>query len=651
MRSSVRTKLFLTFAIILILPSLLIGAISYQSAKSDLEILLLQSARDNVALLNQAITRFIEPEKKDVEYLAHINTQSKWQDEATFLQDIERYRSLHPEVINAYVGTGTGKMLLMPKQDLPADYDPRNRPWYEDAMSQKGKVIITAPYLDAVSGNMDITIAKALDDNSGVVAIDLNLATVNDIVLKTKIGQEGYSFILDAAQTFIAHPKIKPGESATSYPFAKQMTDKDFDEFEYTSSGDDYYLAYATNSATGWKVAGTLSKDEVVTLAQPIFTKTLLVIAGAVLLCWVLVSIMVRRLTNPLKALNHASEKIAAGDLTEQVKVTSRDELGQLSAGFNRMVESLRSVVERVADTSSHLAASSSQLSASADQSRQASEHTAIVMQELALGTDKQVQSIEATVQHVTEMSAGIEEISATAQDVTQTATQAAQIAEGGSLSIQKAVAQMEAISATVNHSAATIKDLGEHAQHIGKIVETITGISEQTNLLAINAAIEAARAGEHGKGFAVVADEVRKLAEQSSNSANQITDYIATIQAGISGAVSSMQTGTQEVSVGLDVVNEAGNSFASIRSAVEEVATRIEEVSLAVQEMTVGSEQVAATMETISEVATSTAEGTQNVSAATQQQLASIEEITNSSTALSELAEELERILHGFKL
>ncbi len=178
------------------------------------------------------------------------------------------------------------------------------------------------------------------------------------------------------------------------------------------------------------------------------------------------------------------------------------------------------------------------------------------------------------------------------------------------------------------------MNQLAVTSREIGQIIEVITQISQQTNLLSLNASIEAARAGEHGRGFAVVAGEVKKLAEQSSNSAGQITELVNAIRDEIDKAQQSMQSATDEVTVGIKVVHTAGGLFSEIERFVNEVSSQVQEVSAAAEQISVGTVQVVQSIEEIASVAQATASGSQNVSAATQEQLASMEQISSSSSA-----------------
>ncbi|GAX91184.1 methyl-accepting chemotaxis protein [Effusibacillus lacus] len=382
-------------------------------------------------------------------------------------------------------------------------------------------------------------------------------------------------------------------------------------------------------------------------------TITVLVISVVGLVLAILIGFFISRMiSKPMVAMAGIAELIASGDLTaDEIKVKNRDEIGDLANSFNQMARNLRNLIRQVGSSAEQVAAASEELTASAEQTSKATEQIASTIQEVAVGSEKQVRSVDESAKAINEMSVGVQQIAANAQNVSSTAIQASEIASEGNQAIQTVVRQMNSISSTVNGLADAVKGLGERSQEIGQIVEVITSIAAQTNLLALNAAIEAARAGEHGRGFAVVADEVRKLAEQSAQSAQQIADLITSIQGETNNAVQTMETATKEVADGIKVVTTAGESFKEIQRFVNEVASQIEEVSASSQQMSAGTEQVVNSINVITEAAETAAAGTQNVSAAAEEQLASMEEITASASALSKMAEELQTLVGKFKV
>ncbi|MFJ8099522.1 methyl-accepting chemotaxis protein [Lysinibacillus sp. NPDC096212] len=354
---------------------------------------------------------------------------------------------------------------------------------------------------------------------------------------------------------------------------------------------------------------------------------------------------------SPIEKLKFAVQRAEAGELNFSVDYDSKDELGVLTSSFSHMIAQLRDLIGQVKQSSEQMAAFSVELSASAEQTSEASEHIASVTLEVASGSDDQVRTIIETSDVVNHMVQDVQTIARNSTNVSEAAIQAEQLSVDGNDIIKTAVQQMNSIQTSIGSLSNVISGLGERSAEIGQIVEVITGIAAQTNLLALNAAIEAARAGEHGKGFAVVSEEVRKLAEESSVSAQRISELITGIQTETNRAVDSMQFTTNEVETGINNVNIAGESFKKIQHAINEVSVQIQGVSSSVQQMVTGVNQMTKSMEQINGIAQSSAEGTQNISAATEEQLASMQEITASTSALSKMAEDLQEKTNMFEV
>jgi len=359
-----------------------------------------------------------------------------------------------------------------------------------------------------------------------------------------------------------------------------------------------------------------------------------------------------RHISKPLVSMAKVAEQIASGDLTaDDIHVKNRDEIGDLAKSFSQMAFNLRNLIRQVSVSAEQVAAASEELTASAEQTTQATENITNIIQEVAAGSEQQNQSIEESLQAMNEMSSGVQQIAANAQMTSSLSAQASEKALEGNQAIQAAEQQMDSIHLTIDQLADAVKGMGERSNEIEQIVETISAIAAQTNLLALNAAIEAARAGEHGRGFAVVADEVRKLAEQSAQSSQQIAQLIANIQMDTNKAVQSMEAGTKEVVEGIQLVHTAGKLFEEIKNYVDRVAGQIEEVSAASEQMSAGTEQVVRSVDLIAELSQTVVSGTQNVSASAQEQLASMEEIASSATSLSKMAGALQQVVGKFRV
>jgi len=346
------------------------------------------------------------------------------------------------------------------------------------------------------------------------------------------------------------------------------------------------------------------------------------------------------------------AEEIAQGNLKlNKVENSSKDEIGQLGRAFNTMTENLIQLVQQVSLSSTQVAASSQQLSAGAEESAQVSQQVAMSIMEVSDGAEKQLTAVNETSAVVQQMSAGIQQVLENARIAVQTTKKTTLSAAAGSKAIDKTIQQMMSIETTVTGSADVVKNLGERSKEIGQIVDTISGIAAQTNLLALNAAIEAARAGEQGRGFAVVADEVRKLAEQSQEASKQIASLINEIQQDTQNAVISMNEGTHQVRLGTEVAESAGQAFIEITTLVEQVSSMVGEISEEFQQMAIGSQRIVSSVTDIYETSRAITGQTQTVSAATQEQSASIEEIASSSQVLATMADELQQSLKKFTI
>jgi methyl-accepting chemotaxis protein len=405
------------------------------------------------------------------------------------------------------------------------------------------------------------------------------------------------------------------------------------------------------------KVLGVMGLDfdmyELSLLIRKSILNTILIIAGlSIIIGLAIVYIFMKRFNKNIVTIQEGFSKVSRGDITiENISVKSKDEISQLTDSFNTMIGNFKTLISSVVESSQHLAASTEQLHANADEASKATEQISSSIEEVSAGTKDQVIKVSQSKEYVSRISKDIEEISIRAERVSESSRETSKQAEDGLIVVKKAIEQMERINQNTDEIAAIIHELNGKSEQIENILTIISGIADQTNLLALNAAIEAARAGEHGKGFAVVADEVRKLAEQSSHSTKQISLLINDIQESTRFAVESINKGELAVKDGTNYVNDGGRSFNEISESVIETANKMREVLLSIDQIKQSTIYLIESMNSVNDSTKQASSYTQEVVSATEEQSASIQEVSDATKALSEMAQVLLESASKFKI
>ncbi len=308
---------------------------------------------------------------------------------------------------------------------------------------------------------------------------------------------------------------------------------------------------------------------------------------------------IIRSITGPVNQLKSVMTQIQeSNDLTQRVSVSGNDEVGQMAAAFNRLIENFQKIINQVLGNVSDVSSAAAQLTASANQ--------------VAAGSNQQSEAASSMAAAVEEMTVSIDQVADHAREAQSISSQAGEISTQGGEVIHNASDEMRKIAESVNESSGIVRALGEESDQISAIVNVIKDIADQTNLLALNAAIEAARAGEQGRGFAVVADEVRKLSERTAKSTQEIAVMIGKIQSGTHKAVSSMEIGASRVSDGVALANKAGESINQIKSGAQQVVQAVNDISMAIREQSIASNEIAKNVETIAQMSEENSTATQ---------------------------------------
>ncbi|MDM5299269.1 methyl-accepting chemotaxis protein [Bacillus pumilus] len=653
-KPSISKKLIITFLLVLILPTLVLSISSYFTSKAELDKQIMGSAMSQVntfdALINDNIGNKAEAVSVFTETLKASNILEK--NRNATIKQLQQYGAINEKEVSAfYAGSEKGLFMRYPVEKMPDGYDPRERPWYQEAMNaENGKQVITKPYVAASTGKMVITIAEKMKDGSGVIGIDMEIDSLIEKLKEIKIGQRGYAFIMEQDQTVLADPTQKSGNKVDK-SLADIIYQKKEGKGDYTFEGIDKKVAYVTNELTGWKIGGTMLVSEVEDAAKPVFNTAIIVFSVTLIVAGTLVFFIVRSISGRLTGLAQFSEKVSSGDLRDKIQIQSNDEIGQVGEGFNTMIDSLRSLIGAVQSSVENVASSSEELTASAEQTSKATEHITLSIEQFSRGNESQNDKVETSSVELEEMNRSLQQMNEAAQSITTSSIKSTDIAGDGGQLVEKTASQMNVIDQSVKKAEHVINSLESKSKDITQILGVINGIADQTNLLALNAAIEAARAGESGRGFSVVAEEVRKLAVQSSGSAKEIENLIKEIVQDIDVSQEVFSAVNHEVQSGLSFTEQTKVSFHDIFDMTKEISDQLQSMNQTVVQLSEGSAHVSEAVREISDVSRESSANIQDIAASAEEQLASMEEITSSSVTLANMAEELKDLTSRFKI
>ena len=667
---SVKGKILILVIPIVVIGLLIMSGVIFNYAKSAFEQQILESSMYNTNEVGEGVSEWLDKRMMETHETASTPMGKTVNAELLNQNNIYRLELMKKRYPGVYDSVswgpfdGSGVLYGWTSSGFKEMHN-ADKAWYKQTMTAAQDSFMSSPVISQATGKIIVnSIALARNDAGQPVAMVLAaiyVQSVMDKVQELKLGTKGYSLLVSKEGVYIVNPdedsimkkKISEDEDKGIAALGQKMLSGESGVYHFTSkSGDKMVAFYTPIESTGWGMATLAFEDE---LFQPVTSMMMIMIVISIILL-VLISggiwITVNKVMSPLGVMMEEMRLLATGDFRDRPsKIDSKDELGLLAQAVREMRQGVSKVMRSVNNSAESLAGTAQSLNSTTEQSSLAANQVAQSIVKVAEGTNQQLDAVNFTTDAIEVLSDSIQSMAKDANNAAAKSREASEIAQEGEITLKNAIEQIKNIEQTSKQTAGSVMTLGENSKQIGEIVGTISGIAEQTNLLALNAAIEAARAGQQGRGFAVVADEVRKLAESSQEAAQKISELIKLTQADTQKAIADMEAGGESFKVGAQNIMQMGEAFRKISDIVEQVREQMQDISTSTESMAANGKEIVANVRTIGETSKLAAEEAETVSAATEEQTASVHEIANESTNLAQMANELQQEVRKFKV
>ena len=691
---SIKFRIMLQLVLVISIPTTMVLGIIFNTIYNDTLALHVGAIRKEIGQLENAMAIFMEQSKQNVLQLAgdpllgrvdntltsYAATTQKTKavprpddglgQEITAL--FTRVQAAHPAYVEVFFGSIDGGFVSSVPGEMPAGYDPRKRPWYQEALPTPDVPIISKAYM-STTGEAVVSVVKVAVDKGrifGAVGVDISLGVLTDIVKNIRIAQTGYVVFVQGDGVVISNPRNdkhnfkKIGElgvpaldAAFKAPDGYSLLDMD---------GKRYLALTSTAKGLGWKFLTFVEYEELVGPMQSLIWKAALGFAAILAAICVILSFFLNAdVFRPLSRMIRHLEAIGRGDYKDRLTVRRRDEIGQVYEALNQTSATLEANVSQILAKTAEAESKAAQAEAAATVAEQATaraetarvqgmleaanqlkEVVGIVssasaelssqIEESSQGAEHQSGRINETATAVEEMTASVLEIARNAETTARLAEQSKAAAADGGRQMEQVKSDVHGISVGFQAVYDSVSDLSRKADGIGSIAQTIEDIADQTNLLALNAAIEAARAGDAGRGFAVVADEVRKLAEKTMSATKEVGEAVAGIRHGVGGTLTGMDRAKQTIEQSMVRTEQAAQGLAGLLDMFGQSSDQVRAIATAAEEQSSATEEINRHIEEINGSASETAEAMREAARA-------VAELAEQAVVLNNLIRSLE--------
>lgn len=658
MNFSLKVKLSIIILLFSLCPLILVSAIfinftsksilSEQEKASDKQLEMFNSNIDSIieelmnntsGFANEAVIK-----QADGSLTSYVNNNGKTQMtpskngkvEQEIFRRFKEFGETHPNYQYVYMGVESGGYVQYPEGNMEGPFDPRQRPWYPIAINNPDKAVLGEPYYFATDNIVILGASQALKDASGkvigVVALDMSLDKITEMVDKAGKDTKGHFIIVDDSGTIIADPSNSDNNfKNVSDTYGGELSNlilsgANFNEVKVNNKA--YLVRSIKSEMTNWRYVALLDKADILSPITSLIKLEMMIISIVSLIAILFGIFTSLKISKPIKEVSEAANKIAGGDFYVQLQTKASGEVGELIDSFKRIGITLvdyKEYIQEIAHILNQIAEGNlcfelkqeyiGEFSKIKDSLLNISENLSLTIEhvktsseQIAMAANQVSSGAQSLAQGTTEQASSIEEFSAMIADISQQIKNTANNADLANREVVSTSDEVINSNSQMQEMKQAMNNINAKSAEISKIIKTIEDIAFQTNILALNAAVEAARAGSAGKGFAVVADEVRNLAQKSADAAKNTTMLIEeTVQA--------VERGSEIVEITAQSMTNVVTGSDQVREFVNDIARTSKEQSDAVSQILIGVEQISSVIQSNSATAEESAAASEELS------------------------------------
>lgn len=609
---NIKSKVLASFMVATLVPVLVVALFTIRNVTEQAELKFQETSSLDVRLVNNTFVTFFDSVGHTVSAMAdYPAVRDTHSDELTTYfgqpqkpgviatakggreKDIFDYFSgignNNPTFGYVYMSDSKGGYVEWPGTGDYSDWDPRTEPWYGQGRDTNFQLARRDGYYWEPDDAVYVSVLKGFKDQSGnfagVVAADVSLKTLTDMIQKIRFGETGFFMLVESSGTLLVDGHQPDNNfkklNELSGDHFSAIAQKDNGVVKVSIDGVEYLANVYTSPSLGWKIIGFMQVDEILAGAHRLTWLTLIACAVLVVVFGIAGVVFANRIVTPINLVKEGLETIAQGegDLTRRLPVLANDETGELAKWFNQFIESTQSMITVIKENAINMHGVSNQTN----------ERTTA----MAASLQRQSSAVEQIVTAVTEMASAANEVAHNCVKTAEISEQGLGATRNGKAVIARSTAGVNDLGASIQDSSKVIRELERETVSINSILSTIQQIAEQTNLLALNAAIEAARAGEQGRGFAVVADEVRNLAKRTQDATGEVNKILNLLVSRISEVTASMDHSLSESNKAVELAGEVMGAFEDIESAVQMIRDMTTQIAAATEEQHLVTEDI----------------------------------------------------------